>query len=88
MAITNVINTDMLSSCVHQIVSLSQELLQFIGRHPTAVDSLIPTHASVAKRHDPRAVLGDVVLVGDEHNRQASFDVQALKDVHHLDAGP
>ena len=43
-------------------------------------------HASVAERHDARAVLGDVRLVRDEHDRQALLAVEPLEDVHHLDA--
>src|SRR5450755_2980973 len=43
----------------------------------------VAEHLSVAKRHDPSGVLGDVVLVRDEDDR-LPFLVQALEYCHDL----
>ena len=51
-------------------------------------DLLIDLDLPVAEAHEPRAVLGDVHLVGDEDDGDAALDVEALEDAHHLDAGP
>ena len=44
--------------------------------------------AAVAEADDARAVLGDLVLVRDDDDRDAAIALQLLKDLHHLDARP
>ena len=50
------------------------------------LDRVVAHHAAVTEADDASAVLGDVVLVGDEQDRQIPLDVEALEDAHHLDA--
>ena len=66
----------------------NRQVGKFISRHAPLGHGLIGFHEAVAKRHDARAVLGNVVLMGDQDDRDAAVHVQALEQAHHLDAGP
>ena len=59
---------------------------QFVGGAPRQPVDLVPHDSAVAERDDPAAVAGDVGLVRDEHDGQAVLGVEALEDVHDLDA--
>jgi hypothetical protein len=48
---------------------------------------MIRDDVAVAAGDDPRAVFGDVVLVGDEQHGNAAFQIQPLENAHDLDAG-
>src|SRR4051812_8752554 len=47
---------------------------------------LVGDDLAVLEADDPRAVLGDLRLVRDQHDCNASFVLQPLEDVHHLEA--
>ena len=49
---------------------------------------MVPHDAAVAEADHASGVLGDVVLVRDEQDRQVSLDVEALEDAHDFDARP
>src|SRR5262245_3945207 len=76
------------SSGVHEIVGLCLQLLELVSGRATGLDGSIRAHATITEPDDPRAVFRDVTFVRHEHDRQPALDVQLLKDVHHLDAGP
>ena len=63
------------------------ELAAPLRRCAAAATGWSETMMPVAARDDPRAVLSDVLLVGDEQHRDAALDVQPLKDPHYFDAG-
>ena len=56
-------------------------------RHAPVGDLLVDLDLAVAELDDPRAVLGDVHFVRDQHDGDAALHVQLLEDVHDLDAG-
>ena len=66
----------------------SGQVRQFFGRGAPVARRAVRHHHAVAERDDPRAVLGDVVFVGDQHHGDAALDIQPLEQSHHLDAGP
>src|SRR5205814_278706 len=43
---------------------------------------------AIRKADDPRSVLGDLRLVGDEDDCNPSLGIQPLEDLHDLDARP
>src|SRR6185436_1702284 len=55
-------------------------------RGPARGIGLVRHDAAVLEPDDARTVLGDLRLVRDEHDCNAAFVLEALEDVHHLDA--
>src|SRR3972149_5499087 len=53
-----------------------------------AGDGGLGEDASVAHQDHARRVLRDVVLVGDEDDREPPLPVEPLQDLHDLEAGP
>src|SRR5512145_2572368 len=51
-------------------------------------DGGVALHSPVPYRDDAAAVLGDVVLVSDEHDGKAVLAVETLEQLHDLDARP
>src|SRR5262245_32095432 len=61
-------------------------LAQLLRRGAPLEHGSIDAHAAVTEADDSAGVLGDVGLVGHEHDGDAAFRVEALEDAHHLDA--
>ena len=56
--------------------------------HAALLDAAVRDDLAVPERDHARPVLGDVVLVRDQQDRDAVLLVETLEDLHHLDAGP
>src|SRR6476660_2379539 len=60
---------------------------QFFSGHPSLGHLLIDLDPAVAEADEPRAVLRNVNLVGDQDDGDPALDVETLENVHDLDAG-
>src|SRR5436309_3047475 len=83
-AMRTTINTDMTRFLDRRRRRQRPELV--FGEPPFRVRPIRDDDA-VAERHRPRPVLGDVRLMGDQHHGDSPLAVEALEDIHHLDAG-
>src|SRR5579872_2272123 len=60
---------------------------ELADREALAVVDAVRHDLAVLERDDPRTVFRDGLLVRDEHDRDAAIVLEALEDVHDLDAG-
>src|SRR5689334_19383235 len=90
MAMRKVIAMDMAASRGHQRVGLGQrvDLIKLTDRVPAVCHLLVGANAAIAKRDDSRGVLGDLLLVRNQHDRETPLAIEALKDFHHFHARP
>ena len=87
-AMDNVMAGDMVGSLCRELLAPGVVLAKLVRRITALLHGPIEPHTPVAETDDARRVLGDVGLVGHEHDRDALFGVQPLEDPHYLDAGP
>src|SRR5215208_350803 len=86
-AMANVFHRDMVVSSGAERVrrGFGVERHELVLREAPCGDRGVAAHATVAERHDSCAVLRNIGLVRDQHDREA-LRVQPLEDAHDLDA--